>query len=165
MQKWIEDRSARLRQFFDLAPDAALLKNANAPADIAAPVREHLARFNIEWQVIPDADAVPFDEAYARKLYPMCARDFAAGRAHAASCREALAVGHARHQGRVVGVETTRKPRYLPGNRQHYGTPYGFDATADPFAAYLGRAHFETGTRFGHNYASLREFINVVNAD
>jgi hypothetical protein len=165
MHEWMEDRLARLRRFFDLAPDAVLLKDRNALPEIPAPVQEHLARFNIEWHVIPDADAVPFDEAYARTLYPMCARDFAAARAHAVSCREALTAGHARHQGRIVGVETTRKPRYLPGNRQHYGTMYGFDATADPFAAYLGRAHFETGTRFGHDYASLREFIDVVNAD
>ena len=165
MHEWIEDRLAHLRRFFDLAPDAVLIKNAGVVPDIPAPIREHLVRFNIEWHVIPDADAVPFDEAYARKLYPMCTRDFAAGRPHTASCREALAAGHARHQGQVIGVETTRKPRYLPGNRQYYGTPYGFDATADPFADYLGRAHFESGTRFGHNYASLREFLNVVSAD
>ena len=165
MQDWIEDRAARLRRFFDLTPETALLKNHHALPEIAAPVQEHLSRFNIEWHIIPDADAVPMDEAYTKRLYPLCARDFAAGRAHAASCREALVAGHARHQGRVIGVETTLKPRYLPGNRQYYGTPYGFDATADPFAAYLSQAHFETGTRYAHNYASLREFVDVVNAD
>lgn len=165
MHDWMEDRLTRLRQFFDLAPGTVLLKNPGAVPEVAAPVQEQLARFHIEWHIIPDADAVPFDENYAKKLYPMCARNFASHRTRSMNCRDALIAGHARHQGRVLGIEVTKKPRYLPGNRQHYGTMYGFDSTADPFAGYLGLAHFETGTRYAHNYASLREFLNVVNAD
>jgi hypothetical protein len=165
MHEWMEDRLARLRQFFDLAPDAVLLKDQGAAPEIVAPMGEQLARFNIEWHIIPDADAVPFDEAYAKRLYPMCARNFASHKARSTSCREALISGHARHQGKVLGIEITQKPRYLPGNRQHYGTMYGYESTADPFADYLGRARFETGTRYAHIYASLREFLDVVNAD
>jgi hypothetical protein len=93
----------------------------------------------------------------------MCARNFAKQGTHNQSCRAALVRGHSRHQGRIIGVEITQKPKYLPGNRQSYGTPYGFDSTADPFAQYLGRAGFLTGTRFAHNYASLRELVNIIN--
>ena len=52
MHEWMEDRLARLRQFFDLAPDAVLLKDQGAAPEIAAPMREQLARFNIEWHVV-----------------------------------------------------------------------------------------------------------------
>ena len=62
-------------------------------------------------------------------------------------------------------MEATRKPRYLPENRQFYGTAYGHDPTADPFAAYMGRAGMVNGTRYAHNFLSLREFMRVVNED
>jgi hypothetical protein len=108
---------------------------------------------------------VPVDDAYLRRLYPSSPRDFTKAREHSPSYRERIVEGHGRHQGRVVGVETTRKPRYLPGNRQFYGTTFGHDATADPFAAYMGRAGMMNGTRYAHNYLSLREFIRVVGDD
>ena len=165
MQNYIEERARVVREFFGLAPEAVLIPKQNILTDIPAPVAEHLARFNIEWQIIPDADVVPFDEDYTRRMYPMCARDFGSAKARAASCREALVAGHHRHQGRILGVEATRKPVYLPGNRQFYGTAYGFDTRADPFAEYLGSGAFSTGTRYGHNYASLREFLDLVNRD
>jgi hypothetical protein len=165
MQNYLEERARKVRDFFGLAPDAALIQDQNILTDISPLVAGHLARFNIEWHIIPDADAVPFDEAYARRLYPMCARDFARAKLHAASCSESLITGHRRHQGRILGVEASRKPVYLPGNRQYYGTAYGFDVTADPFAEYLGSGSFTTGTRYGHNYTSLREFLDVVNRD
>jgi hypothetical protein len=165
MQDYLEERACKVRDFFGLEPDRALIPNENVLPEQAASLAEHLRHFNIEWHIIPDADAVPFDESYARRLYPMCARDFGSAKAHAASCRDALITGHRRHQGRILGVETTMKPVYLPGNRQFYGSTYGFDASADPFAAYLGRAGFSNGTRFGHNYASLREFLDVVNKE
>jgi hypothetical protein len=81
------------------------------------------------------------------------------------SYRERLVGGHRQHQGLVIGVETTPKPRYLPGKRQFYGTLYGHDATIDPFAVYMGRAGMMNGTRYDHNYLSLREFIRVVGDD
>ena len=165
MQNHLEERARKVREFFGLAPEAELIPGQNIVDDAPAAIAGHLARFNIEWHIIPDADAVPFDDAYARRMYPACARDFGSGKAHAARCREALVAGHRRHQGRIIGIESTRKPVYLPGNRQFYGTSYGFDATADPFAEYLGSAAFSTGTRYGHNYTSLREFLDVVNRD
>ncbi len=57
------------------------------------------------------------------------------------------------------------KPRYLPGIRQFYGTTYGHDPTADPLAPYMGRAGMMNGTRYAHNYLSLREFVRVVDGD
>jgi|SRR5215216_3213430 len=165
MQNDPEERARKMREFFGLAPEVVLVHDQNILTDISAPVAAHLARFNIEWHIIPDADAVPFDDAYAKRMYPMCARDFASAKAHGARCHEALVAGHRRHQGRILGVEATRKPVYLPGNRQSYGTAYGFDSTADPFAQYLGSGAFSTGTRYGHNYASLREFLDLVNRD
>ncbi|HMF57299.1 MAG TPA: hypothetical protein VK619_13230, partial [Pyrinomonadaceae bacterium] len=99
------------------------------------------------------------------RFYPRSARDFANKREHGLSYREEIISGHNLHQGRVVGVEVTQKPCYLPGNRQFYGTQYGFDATADPFSVYLGRAGITNGTRYAHNYLSLREFVRVVNED
>ncbi|HKP87043.1 MAG TPA: hypothetical protein VJZ26_13150 [Blastocatellia bacterium] len=163
MEEMIEERQQRLRRYFGLPPDRELISDGAADLGITPAVSEHLSQHNLEWHVIPSAEAVPFDDAYIKRFYPMCARSFARHGIHSPSCREALIRGHARHQGRLIGVETTPKPRYLPGNRQFYGTPYGFDATADPFAQYLGRAGFLTGTRYAHNYASLREFVTIIN--
>ncbi len=165
MHEWIKDRETRLREFFDLGADVKLFPPEALPPDISPTQAEHLKRFNIEWHIIPSADALPFDDDYRKRLYPMCSRSFERGGHHTTSCREALINGHARHQGRIIGVETTLKPRYLPGNRQYYGTLYGFDATADPFAPYFGRGGHVTGTRYAHNYASLREFGAIVNED
>ncbi|HYP30085.1 MAG TPA: hypothetical protein VE262_25495 [Blastocatellia bacterium] len=165
MHEWMEDRIAKLREFFGLSNEAELLRRQAILPDLSDAVAENLSRHNIEWHIIPEAEAIPFDDEYARRLYPRCARTFSDARAHSTSCREFLSSGHRRHQGSILGVETTQKPRYLPNNRQCYGTHYGFEATADPFAQYLGRAGFTTGTRYGHDYTSLREFINVVNQD
>ncbi|HEX8852629.1 MAG TPA: hypothetical protein VF754_04035 [Pyrinomonadaceae bacterium] len=126
---------------------------------------EGLHHFQIEWHIIPAAGAVPLDEHYFARLYPSAPRDFARTREHGASYRERIVEGHARLQGRIVGIETTAKPRYLPGNRQFYGSPYGHDASGDPFAAYMGRAGMMNGTRYAHNYLSLRTFLRVVNED
>ncbi len=162
MADWLAERGARLREFFDLKQDAASL----APdAERFEAATEGLRHFNIEWHIVPTAGAVPLDNAYFARLYPHAARDFARVREHGPSYRERLTAGHERLQGRVVGVETTPKPRYLPGNRQFYGSLYGHDPTADPFAAYIGRAGMVNGTRYAHNYLSLREFVRVLNDD
>lgn len=158
-------REARLRDFFELAPGARLSAPDAPEFKLEPEVAGGLAHFNIEWHVIPSTEAVPLDDSYFRRLYPLRPRDFARAREHGPSYRERLVEGHARHQGRVLGVETTRKPRYLPGNRQFYGTTYGHDPSADPYAAYLGRAGMVNGTRYDHNYLSLREFVRVVNED
>lgn len=163
--EWMEEREGKLRDFFGLAPERELLPREATIPELSPAMAERLAQYQLEWHIIPSAEAVPFDDAYAARLYPKCARNFAEPTYSAVSCREALATGHRRHQGRVLGVETTRKPRYLPGNRQAYGTLYGFDATADPLVSYLGQGSLLTGTRFAHNYASLRELVNLINDD
>ena len=161
MIDWMEQRALRICQFFGLPPGTPLLEPASIP-DLPT---EPLHLFNIEWHLVPSNSAVPINNDYIAKLYPMSSRDFDQSTYHGSSCREALMAGHRRHQGHIVGIETTMKPRYLPNNRQYYGTAYGFDATKDPFAPYLGRAGFVTGTRYAHDYASLRSFLEVVNKD
>jgi hypothetical protein len=165
MNNWMEERAERLREVFELARDAELIGQDAAKFELQPEVIDGLARFDIEWHVIPSAEAVPLDDAYLSRLYPLAARGFTKAREHGPSYLDQLVKGHRQHQGRMVGVETTRKPRYLPGNRQFYGTLYGHDATADPFSVYLGRAGMVNGTRYAHNYLSLREFVRVVNED
>ena len=164
MAVWSEERAERLREFFGLGRDAELLapeaRGFEPPEESGG-----LCHFQIEWHVVPSAETLPLDEAYAARLYSAASREFTRAREHGGSYREQLFRGHARHQGRVVGVETTRKPRYLPGNKQFYGTTYGHDPAADPFAPYLGRAGMVNGTRFAHNYISIREFVRVINED
>ena len=165
MPDLIEERTKRLRDFFELGREARLISPEASKFDLPPAMREGLAYFNIEWHVIPSAEALPLDDAYLARLYPLAPRDFTKPREHSPSYRDQLFTGHHRHQGQVIGVETTRKPRYLPENQQFYGTFYGHDASADPFAAYMGRAGMVNGTRYAHNYLSLREFIRVVNED
>jgi hypothetical protein len=161
----IEERVRKLREFFQLRADAELIAGGAAKFESQPEVAEVLGHFNIEWHVIPSTEVLPLDDSYFTRLYPLAPRDFMKPGEHGASYRERLVGGHRRHQGLVIGVETTPKPRYLPGNRQFYGTLYGHDATLDPFAAYMGRAGMMNGTRYDHNYLSLREFIRVVGDD
>jgi hypothetical protein len=166
MDEMIRERQRRLCEFFDLEPGSELLDPASRAPELNPQTSAHLSRFNMEWHVIPSAEAVAFDSRYVELLYPMRSRDFTEIRHTRVACYlDLLAAGHRRHQGQILGIESTRKPRYLPGNRQYYGTPYGFDPSADPFAPYLGRAGFVSGTRYAHNYVSLRAFIDEVNRD
>jgi hypothetical protein len=165
MNDWLSARAQRLREFFGLGADAKIYPEEAAKFDLPAEAAEGLSHFNIEWHVVPAAAAVPVDDAYLARLYPLAPRDFAKPHEHGPSYREQIIEGHRRLQGCVVGVETTRKPRYLPGNRQFYGSTYGHDASADPFAPYMGRAGMMNGIRYAHNFLSLRTFIGVVNDD
>jgi hypothetical protein len=165
MNDWMGERTGKLREFFGLGAGAELCGAEVAGFELPPEVAEGLGHFQIEWHVIPSAEALPLDDAYFARLYPAAAHDFGRPREHAASYRDRLVEGHRKHQGRVVGVETTPKPRYLPGNRQFYGTLYGHDPTADPFAPYMGRAGMMNGTRYSHNYLTLREFVRVVGED
>ncbi|MCA1556930.1 MAG: hypothetical protein LC731_00120 [Acidobacteria bacterium] len=165
MKSWMEERDSRLREVFGLSPETRLLANEAREPQIADAMAEHLAFFNIEWHIIPSAEAVPLDEEYMQRFYPHAPRGFAEPREHVPSYRDVLINGHRKHQGHVIGVERTQKPRYLPGNRQFYGTFNGFDATRDPFTFYMGRAALTNGTRFDHNYLSLKAFLTVVNED
>ena len=166
MSDWQGERMCRLRDFFGLEAGRALVAPERVANFESRPeAEEGLRHFNIEWHLVPSAEVVPLDDAYFARLYPATPRNFQKTREHGQSYREQLSEGHGKHQGRVVGVETTPKPRYLPGNRQFYGTPYGHDASADPFAPYMGRAGMMNGMRYAHNYLSLREFLRVVNED
>lgn len=165
MESGLKEKAERLREKFALKADTQLLSPEAAKFNPSPETAEHLAYFNIEWHIIPSADVAPLNDKYMKRFYPMAARDFTHPREHGPSYREAITKGHQQHQGCVIGVETTTKPRYLPGNRQFYGTPYGFNASADPFAPYLGRAGMTNATRYAHNYLSLRAFIKVVNDD
>lgn len=165
MAAWSEERAGRLREFFGLEPDAELLAPDARGFEPPPESSGGLSHFKIEWHLIPTAEALPLDDGYAARLYAGASRDFTREREHGGSYREQLFQGHARHQGRVVGVETTLKPRYLPGNKQFYGTLYGHGPSADPFGPYLGRAGMVNGTRYAHNYLSLREFVRVINED
>lgn len=158
-------RAEKLREFFGLAASVELLGENVAEPELRPEAAEGLRHFQIEWHAIPSAEAVPLDDEYFSRLYPAASQDFAKPREHSASYRDRLVEGHRKHQGRILGVEATPKPRYLPGNRQFYGTPYGHDPTADPFAPYLGRAGMMNGTRYSHNYLTLREFVRVVGED
>jgi hypothetical protein len=165
MKGWLENRSERLCDFFELGRDTKLLPPEAVEFGVCPENGEQLAHFNIQWHVIPSADVIPLDDSYMARLYPKAPRDFNRPHEKGPSYRESIVAGHRKHQGIIVGVETTPKPRYLPGNRQFYGTHYGFDATADPFGPYIGRAGLANGTRYDHNYLSLREFLRVVNED
>lgn len=165
MKGWMQERSEKLCEFFQLSPSTRLLQPEAAEFAVCSERVEKLGLFNIEWHLIPSEDALPLNDDYFRRLYPNAARDFNQPREHKPSYREAIVAGHSKLQGRIIGVEATQKPRYLPGNRQFYGTPYGFCADADPFAIYLGRAGMTNATRYDHNYLSLREFVRVVNGD
>jgi hypothetical protein len=165
MNNRMHERAKRLRDFFELGADAELITQEAAKFEPAPSAAEGLSHFNIEWHLVPSAEALPINDAYRSRLYPMASRDFTRAREHGPSYLERLREGHGQHQGQVIGVETTAKPRYLPGNKQFYGSIYGHDAGADPFAAYLGRAGMVNGTRYAHNYPSLREFMRVVNQD
>ncbi|MDQ3908665.1 MAG: hypothetical protein M3268_10035 [Acidobacteriota bacterium] len=162
----MRERAERLREFFGLGSGKELIASDEARRiEQTREAAEGLAHFNVEWHVVPTQEALPLDDEYFARLYPRAPREFTRPREHAASIREQIARGHAKHQGRLVGVETTMKPRYLPGLRQYYGTAFGHDPSADPFAPYMGRAAMVNGTRYAHNYVSLRAFVTVVNDD
>jgi hypothetical protein len=159
-----DERLEKLKDFFELGPTGKTIAEPEQ-FNLSPEVTQGLADFNIEWHLIPSAGAVPLDDAYMARLYPSAPRNFNDQREQGPSYREEIVKGHQQHQGLVVGVETTQKPRYLPDNRQYYGSVYGQDASKDPYATYMGSAGMMNGTRYAHNYLSLREFIRVVNED
>ena len=167
MNNNFDEKQSRLREFFGLEENAVLLPPANLESlQISPKAAEHLRRHNIEWHIIPSAEAVHIDtDDYRRRLYPMLRFDAVSRDYQKTESYHAIMNGHEKHQGRIIGVETTIKPKYLPGNRQFYGTVYGFEPQADPFAPYFGDAKLMSGTRFSHNYGSLRNLVNLMTKD
>jgi len=167
MNEWIEQKETKLRDFFGLDAKTELIsRGAAASFDVSPTIAAHLQKHNIEWHIIPTASAVSIDtDDYRRRLYPTLKFDTTNRDYQKTASYRAVMNGHERHQGRIIGVETTVKPKYLPENRQYYGTQYGFDSQADPFADYFGRANFMSGTRYSHNYRSLRALVNLITED
>ncbi len=132
MQNWIETRSERLAAFFGRSRDTRWITDDAAMPEISSEMEQHLGRLNFEWHIIPANEAMPLNDAYYDRLYPKRTGFFNSGRLHSRSIRSMFEFGHARHQGQIIAVETTMKPKYLPGNHQAYGTQYGFDSTLDP---------------------------------
>lgn len=165
MNNLIEERAEKYREFFG-SENAGNFAPGNAQSfSLDEALADKLARFNIEWHFIPSHDALPFDEKYVRRMYPTVTREFFKAKAHGKSLFQAIAEGHRRQQGYIVGIETTQKPNYLPGNRQFYGTRYGHEPYRDPFADYMGAAEMTNGMRFDHNYLLIRRFFEIVNED
>ncbi|MBC7796641.1 MAG: hypothetical protein H7Z37_07200 [Pyrinomonadaceae bacterium] len=164
MQNWIEERAAKYRNHFGFGDDVELIPHG-CNVEIKPETEAKLKQFNIEWHFIPDAQSVPFDEAYLRRFYPTSSNLFGKTQGHEKNVREMLKKGHERQQGYVVGVETTQKPIYLPRNKQFYGTTYGHDASRDPLRKYFGQVGMTNGTRFDQNYPMLRRLFDTLNED
>ncbi|MCP9494962.1 MAG: hypothetical protein MSG64_10980 [Pyrinomonadaceae bacterium MAG19_C2-C3] len=167
-EDWLMTRTRTLREFFKLNEDDSLIttEDDEAQLEVTRKSADYLETFNLEWHVLPSDNVLPMNDAYFARMYPNARRDFTQRHEHGGSYREALTEGHRhQHQGRIIAVETTNKPRYLPGNRQYYGTHYGLDQTFDPFAAYMGRAGLMSGTRYAHDYQAIQNFLRVVNED
>lgn len=166
MNNLLEEKQNRLREFFGFGNAELVSGDQIESLDNSEKVADNLKRHNIEWHIIPAADAAHIDtDDYRQKLYPMLKFDAVKKDYQKNESYHAIMNGHQKHQGRIIGVETTMKPKYLPGNRQFYGTQYGFEPNADPFASYFGAAKMMTGTRYSHNYGSLRNFVNLISDD
>lgn len=167
MDNLFDEKQNKLREFFKLEENVELISRENVKSfDVPPKVAAHLHHHNIEWHIVPSAEAVHIDtEDYRRKLYPTLKFDTVSRDYQKTASYRAIIDGHQRHQGQIIGVETTVKPKYLPDNRQFYGTLYGFESKADPFAGYFGEAKMMSGTRYAHNYASLRNFVNLISKD
>lgn len=158
-------RSAALRSHFGIDAAVRLLDPDVSVPELTPQSAGVLSLHNFEWHLVPSSEAVPFDDAYRGRMYPRAPRTFASALHHGPSVRDLLATGHLAHQGRLVAVETTMKPRYLPRGHQSYGTAYGFDPTADPLSEYLGRAGFDNEARFDHSYLRLRALVDLIDSD
>lgn len=165
MSNWIAERERKYREFFEFSDETEIIPANASQFELTAQQDAGLRHFNIEWHFIPSCELLPFDEAYVRKMYPTAHRLNHKASAHEKSVRNHLCAGHCRQQGYVVGIETTQKPKYLPRNRQYYGTSFGHDPSADPLAEYFGRAGMTSGTRFDQNYRALRHLFDILNED
>jgi len=161
----VDVRSTVLRSHFGIESGMRLLDPTVSLPELTPDCAKALALHNFEWHLIPSAEAVPFDDAYQWRMYRHAPATFASSLHHGPSVRDLLATGHLAHQGRLVAVETTMKPGYLPRGHQSYGTAYGFDPTADPLGDYLGRAGFDNEARYNHSYLRLRALIDLVDSD
>ncbi len=144
---WITEREQKLREFFELAPETELiLKKQQNHFDISENIPNiskdlisngilflQKKQFRLKKKIIETVFIL-----YSNvKPMPTNYKD--------TSSYRAVIEGHRRHQGRIIGIETTIKPKYLPENKQLYGTPYGFEPRVDPFLVYMERAWLYNG--------------------
>lgn len=162
---WLSHREKVIQQHFGLPLSAQLRDSAVMLPEMTPALASHFARFNLEWHVVPSATCVPFDNTYCARMYPHAPTSFWHGRHAAPGLWEMLAVGHRLHQGRLVAIETTMKPGFLPANRQHYGSAYGLDNTADPLIEFIDRSRLISGTRFGNQFPALKALVETIDRD
>ena len=120
MKDWITDRESKLREFFELDSSTEIVSPAEADSfDVSENIREHLERFNLEWHIIPSEAAVSIEDAtYRKRLYAQLKRELPPVEHKKMSSYRAVIDGHRRHQGRIIAVETTAKPKCLPHAEQ-----------------------------------------------
>ena len=106
MRKWIETRSERLAAFLGRPLDTLWITDDAVMPEISTETEQHLSRLNFEWHIIPTNEAMPLNEAYYDRLYRMRPPYFSSGRIHSRSMRSMFEAGHARHQGKIIAVET-----------------------------------------------------------
>ena len=82
MGNWMDERRSRLREFLGLSTDANLLAPGAIEPELPDAVAEQLSFFNIEWHIIPSAEALPMDDAYLSRFYEQAPRGFAEPREH-----------------------------------------------------------------------------------
>src|SRR5437868_579170 len=93
MIKVLEERAENLRDVLGLKPGTKLLKSEAEQFEPSNEAIEQLGHFNIEWHIIASQEAMPLDDAYMARFYPMAARDFATAREHGLSYREEITRG------------------------------------------------------------------------
>src|SRR6266550_1473439 len=95
-----DERKRTLREFFGCSEKQGTIAPQEEQFNLSPELVEGLARFNIEWHLIPSAEEVPLDDAYMTRLYPAAPRDFNNEREHGPAYREHIIKGHQLHQGR-----------------------------------------------------------------
>jgi hypothetical protein len=159
---WLRTCEDTLREYFDLSADAVLLDSPTRLPALTPIIADHFRSVNLEWHLIPSARVVPFDNRYCRRLYPTARTSFHSGLSDGHTVRDRLALGHRMHQGRIVAVESTMKPGYLPDIQQIYGSKYGFETDADPLIRYLDHTSFGGTSRYGHKFLALGGFVEAL---
>ncbi len=108
MNNWIEDRTRRFREYFQLDETADLTPNNAYHFELPPEMQAGLKHFNIEWHFVPPIEAVPVNAVYMKKLYPTMPQSFTKTREHRFGAYERLIKGHQKQQGCIIGVETTQ---------------------------------------------------------
>lgn len=158
----LRTREDTLRKYFGVGADTELLDSPAMLPSLTPAITDHLDSVNLEWHVIPSARVAPFDDRYCRRLYPTAPAPFHSWLSDGHSVRDRLAYGHRSHQGRLVAIESTMKPGYLPDAQQAYGSKHGFETTSDPLLRYMDHTSLAGTTRYGHKFLGLGGFVDTL---